>query len=178
MYLNYLRKQNLRLQHSLFYSLVLIQLLMSKRSVLLTTNQLKQVHLLIFRWVKVKKKMQILYCKKQQRRVIGACSKMYILCKVGWRSSNVSLKLLLKMVRIQSLDALFLLNHQVYLIWKSFPNQFYKTPSKLQMKRLKILNQISVVLSQSLMKHNLNVQSHTNYQNLKPYYLDSACIIH
>ena len=173
-----IKKPNLKLQHSLCFSLVLIQLLMLKRLVSQIINLLMLVHLLISQWDKVKKIMQILFCKKQLKKVIGVCSKMYILCKLGWKSLNVSLKLHLKMVLIQNLESLFLLNHQVYQIKKLFLNQFCKTLLKLLMKLHKILNLIFDVPSLNLMNHSSNVLSLTSFLNSKLYYLDSACIIH
>jgi len=173
-----IKKQNLKLQHSLCFSLVLIQLLMLKRLVSQIINQLMLVHLPISQWDKVKKKMQILYCKRQQKRVIGVCSRMYILCKLGWRSLNVSLKLHLKMVLIQNLESLFQLNHLVYLIKKLSLNQFCKILLKLLMKLHKILNPIFDVLSLNSMNHSSNVLSLISFLNLRLYYLDSVCIIH
>lgn len=46
-------------------------------------KQLKPALWLTFPWVKVKKKMQILFFTKLPRKVIGACSKTCILCKAG-----------------------------------------------------------------------------------------------
>lgn len=148
--LNVIKKCRLVFQYSLYSSLVLIQLLKSKRLERLKELIFKMELSSTYQWDKDKKKLQLKLYTLLQRLVTGLCSKMSISCRLGLNHSKETWKSATKKVFTITSESSFLLNPQDFLTRKLFLSPFCRTLLRLQMKHHKILKLTSEELSTNL----------------------------